>query len=572
MKKENNLRKEFTRYFWKNNTLWIGLACGSMVILSAYNLVISWLLQTIIDIASGNSEISLIEVVEIAIVTFLAFMTAYAVYRVARPKFIKKAMIQYKEAVFNKLAEKNISSFSKENSSKYISAFTNDMKSIEEHYLDSILVIVDLSVSFLGAVVLMLYYSPLLTIAALVLSALPIVASLPLTNKLEIKEKDVSIHNEDFVGVIKDILGGFSVVKSFHAEKEISSLFSKENEKLESVKYFRNTTDESLNLLGTAASVVMRLGIFIIGAWMAKSGFGITPGVVLVFLQLMNYIIAPIERVPAIIANRKSALALIDKMALALKKNVRENGEKSIGTLKDKITVKDLHISFDENQSVLNNVNIEFQVGKKYAIVGSSGSGKSTLLNVLMGSFDNYEGSIFFDDIELKDIKPESIFELITLIQQNVFVFNDTISNNVTMYKEFDEQILNEVYTKASLDGIIKLKGKDYICGENGSALSGGEKQRISIARSLLTGASIMLIDEATSALDSNTAFEITNTILNMEGLTRIVVTHRLEEKLLNQYDEILVMNSGTIIEKGSFTALMAQKGMFYSLFTVSQS
>ncbi|MDE5680499.1 MAG: ATP-binding cassette domain-containing protein, partial [Lachnospiraceae bacterium] len=148
----------------------------------------------------------------------------------------------------------------------------------------------------------------------------------------------------------------------------------------------------------------------------------------------------------------------------------------------------------------------------------------------------------------------------------------DTIRNNITMFREFPDAQVESVIRQSGLAALIADKGEDYVCGENGNGLSGGEKQRISIARALLRGAPVMLVDEATAALDAATAYEVTSAILDIESFTRIVVTHRLEEGLLKRYDEILVMKSGSICEKGCFAELMEQKGLFYSLFVVSQS
>ncbi len=189
-----------------------------------------------------------------------------------------------------------------------------------------------------------------------------------------------------------------------------------------------------------------------------------------------------------------------------------------------------------------------------------------------MGSYDSYEGRVCYDGDELRDISSESLYDLISLVQQNVFVFNDTIRNNVTLFRDFDEDKVNEAMRKARLTELIESRGADFVCGENGSALSGGERQRISIARALLQGTPVLLIDEATAALDAATAFEVTQAILDIRGLTRIVVTHRLEEPLLRRYDGILVLRGGRIAEQGTYAELMARQGLFYALYTVAQS
>ena len=210
------------------------------------------------------------------------------------------------------------------------------------------------------------------------------------------------------------------------------------------------------------------------------------------------------------------------------------------------------------------------EAGKKYALVGASGSGKSTLLNLLMGAYDGYQGSITIDGKQLRTVDSDSLYDLISLIGQNVFLFDNTIRENITMFRHFPDEAVNSAVNRSGLAAVIAAKGENYRCGENGNGLSGGERQRVSIARSLLRNTPVLMLDEATAALDNQTAFEVADAILKLDGLTRIVVTHRLEEALLRQYDEIIVLRDGRIIEQGTFENLMEETGYFHSLFTVS--
>ncbi|PLT53314.1 ABC transporter ATP-binding protein [Mediterraneibacter gnavus] len=573
MKKETEIQRIRKRYLKEivcQSRKWLVMAGIAMLILSIYNIVISWLLQTIIDIVSGDSSMTILQVGIIAMITFLIFIAAYVIYRVARPKYLYQAMLCYKQKIFCKMIDKNLSSFRKENTSQYLSMYTNDAKMIEMYYFDSVLEMIDLTVSFVGALLLMLWYSPILIVFGLILSVLPIAASLPIANKMAEAERKVSDGNGEFVSIVRDILQGFPVIKSFQAEKEMKKNFFRENERMEHLKYQSRYIEESINLWGTAASVMMRLGIFLIGAWMSVSGYGVTPGIVLVFLQLMNYVISPIERIPSILAKRKAAIGLIEKMLVSVQINQEQMKENKIGMLKKGISLKDVSVSIG-NKNVLHHLNFEFEIGKKYAVVGSSGAGKSTLINTIMGGFSPVQGEVLFDGIDSREIQPESLFQVMALVQQSVFVFRDTIRNNITLFKEFDEEKVKKAADQAGLRELIDKRGLNDSCGENGNKLSGGERQRIAIARALLRGSQVLLLDEATAALDNQTSYAVIDAVLSMKEMTEIIVTHRLEEKLLYQYDEILVMHAGEIVEKGTFQELMQKKGFFYSLYVVSK-
>ena len=565
-------RKMFTKQFFHHNKLMFAFAMFATIMLALGNLFISWQMQQIIDIASGVSKtFSLLGISILVGATVLVFFFIMVIDFYATPRFLKKAMQQYKDFAFQEITKKSINTFTGENTSTYISALTNDVTSIEVNYLAKLFALIMQIIMFFGAFTMMLYYSPLLTLIAFLLSILPVIASVLTGNRLAIQEKRVSDQNEGFMGMIKDTLSGFSVIKSFKAEREIFNLFAKNNKKTEEIKSQRRKTDMVIQTIGVTAGIIAQFGVFLFGAYLSLSGKGVTAGVVIVFVQLMNFVITPISTVPQILANRKAANALIDKLAAAICANVRQDGKIVSSELTKGIEIKDLSFSYDQDNPVLQNINANFEVGKSYAIVGGSGSGKSTLLNLLMGSNENYEGEIRINEEELRAIDSNSLYDLVSIVQQNVFVFNSTIRDNITMFREFDESKRNRAISMSGLDELIKERGDDYACGENGCGLSGGERQRISIARSLLRKTPILLVDEATAALDAATAFSVTNSILNLAGLTRIIVTHRLEDALLKKYDEILVLRNGRITESGTFEELMAKKEYFYSLYNVSQ-
>ena len=238
--------------------------------------------------------------------------------------------------------------------------------------------------------------------------------------------------------------------------------------------------------------------------------------------------------------------------------------------LRDAIQLTGLSFAYEPGKPVLRDVSLRLEAGKKYALVGASGSGKSTLLDLLMGAHDGYTGSLTVDGRELRSIDPDSLYDLESLIGQSVFLFDDTVRQNITMFRHWPGGAVDSAAARAGLGPLLAERGGDYRCGENGSGLSGGERQRISIARALLRGTPVLLLDEATAALDNETAYAVTSAILDLEGLTRLVATHRLEAALLERYDEIFVLRNGTVAERGDFAQLMDRKGYFYSLYTVS--
>ena len=230
------------------------------------------------------------------------------------------------------------------------------------------------------------------------------------------------------------------------------------------------------------------------------------------------------------------------------------------------IRLQDVSFGYEKGKNVLQDLNFSFEAGKSYAIVGASGSGKSTLLKLLMASRSDYAGSICYDDTELRQLSSESLYQMVSTIEQSVFIFNASIRKNITMYADFPKAEVERAIERSGLGNLIAERGETYLCGENGSGLSGGERQRISIARSLLKQSSVLLADEVTASLDAQTACQVAEAILNLKGLTRIVVTHSMDEKLLRRYDGILTMKNGRMTEHGSFDELMEKKGIYYSL------
>ena len=570
---KKTLLKPYMRQFYKGNGWRFAMAMAVTLVMTASAMMVSWLIQVIIDMATGADvgfsfrQVVLLTILGVSLEAFAYFLAYHS-----KPRFIARGIGQYKEYVFERLCQKGIGAFSGENSSLYISALSNDAGTVEMNYLANVFIIAENAAICLGALVLMFFYSPLLTVLSIALALLPLAVSVFTGNLVAKAEKTVSDRNETYMSTLKDSLVGFSVIKSFRAEAQMCRIFREEVKELTDAKTTRRKMSIVVSGLGACSGTVLQFGIFLIGAYLALSGRGLSAGSVLVFVQLLNFVIAPIGTIPSALAEIKASKALVAKVAEALEDNLRDEGQEAKRELVSGIRVEHLSFGYEAEKPVLRDVSYTFEAGKRYAIVGSSGSGKSTLLGLLMASHDGYTGSICYDGTELRQIKSESLYDMISVVQQNVFVFNASIRDNMTMFSDFPKEEVDRAIELSGLSGVIAERGEEYLCGENGSGLSGGEKQRISIARSLLRRSQVLLVDEATAALDAETAYQVSSAILGLKGVTSIVVTHSLDEGLLRQYDGIVTLKNGTVVEAGTFEELVEKKGYFYSLFTIAQS
>ena len=559
------------QFFYKNIPIFC-LAVFAALAAGSLNLILSWIIQQLMDTAAGESGALSFRTLLLISAGFVLLCAGLSLLNYAsQPRFLERAMRQYKDFAFKKLIGKSISSFRDESAAGYLSALTNDAASIETNYLAQMPAMITKAVTFIGALLLMCRYSLLMTAIAAGLTVLPLIASLLTGNRLQAVESRVSERNGEFTAALSDCLAGFTVVKNFKAEREIFRLFAQSNKALEHEKFTGRRIKTLVGMIGAVTGIFAQLGVFIAGVYLSMKGGSMTPGAVVLFVNLMNFIISPIAELPGLLACRKAALGLVDKLAAALERSSSREGSETLNRLENGIRLENVSFAYEPGKTVLHGINAEFEAGRAYALVGGSGSGKSTLLNLLMAAETNYSGHILADGIELSDISTESLYGTMAAIQQNVFVFNASIKDNVSMFRDFPKTELDEAIARAHLGALIRERGEDYLCGENGSGLSGGEKQRISVARSLLKKSSVLLADEVTAALDAQTAHRVSSDILDLQGITRIVVTHTLEESLLRRYDKIFVLRSGRIEEAGSFADLMANKGYFYALFTVAQ-
>lgn len=570
---KSDVKTFLKKSFLRNNHFNFIISSILMIMMGGTDFGLSVLLKYIIDSAVDHNIYGLLKEILFCVMFIVTNLIAQIFYRYSFSRFMKKGVLQYRQSVFDLLLKKDAGAFRKENSGRYISILTNDVTSIENDYYSQIFAAIVSVGQFAASICIMLYTSPLLTLFVAVFAGIPVTLGILTGNKLGAVQKKISDENENFVGSVKDMLSGFMTIKTFKIEDRASKQFEEKNEELEQSKYGFRLLRRFINMFTDCAQSISFFGIFLVGAYMVITNRGITVGTITMFLQFMNYMLSPLSTVVPLFGAYKSKEALIEKAAGYIGKD--EDDEKAADKknlpedYKGGIEIENLNFGYDADKPVLKNINFRFEPGKSYCIAGPSGSGKSTLISLLMGNFDDYKGSIRYGESELRDIGMNSLYEHVSQVQQDVFLFDDTLKNNITLYREISNQKFLEAVSGAGLEKLVSTHGEDYPCGEDGKNLSGGERQRVSIARSLLSESKVMLFDEVTSALDPVSSEHVLNTLLNLNNVTRIMVTHQLQPNVLGRFDEILVIKNGSIIESGTFNDLMEKKGFLYSLVTI---
>jgi len=298
----------------------------------------------------------------------------------------------------------------------------------------------------------------------------------------------------------------------------------------------------------------------------------ISIGMLLGIVQASGRLVAPVGTLFGTIPMIQGAKPIVERInGFAEHESSGFVGTKA-PTFEQGITVSDVKFGYTEEDTTLQNISAHFERGKKYAIIGSSGCGKSTLVKLLTGYYSKYEGEIAYDGADLHQLDMDKVGELSATIHQNIYLFDESILDNICLHREFSEADLTQALSVSGVDLFLGEGAKNLsdLVGENGSNLSGGQRQRIAVARALILKKPLLILDEGTASLDLQTAYDIESRLLKESDLTLITITHALHPDLLEGYDGILFMENGTITEAGSYQELMAKEGAFaaYSKIT----
>ena len=536
------------------------------------NIAFAYSIKGIIDSGMSKNKEDLTQAILVGAGVIFIYAGLNFISFQLRNKLVRKIMSGYKNKVFQSILDRDYREFSKETSGKFISILTEHMKKIEQDYLHQYFNISKNLSLMIFSLIAMFIGNWFLTLLVIIVSSIAMLISGFIGKKSAFMQNRAMIVEQTYLAKIKDIIAGFLVIKSFNVKEAIYQDYSYVSENLEEIYFIKGKFDVLSNIISQLSGMIVFLVAFGGGMYLVFNGYT-SIGSVTAIVQLVNFVVMPVNEVGMGITKFREGQVTLEAF------EVQDIPEFQTGKTKEYfnevITFSNVDFSYPNTEGrIFNHLSVKIQKGEKIAIVGRSGSGKSTLLNLLLRFYEVTSGHILIDNQDLQDISIESLYNLMTVVQQDVYIFDDTLKANITLNQSFTEYDIKQAVQQSGLESYVLENelGLQVLCGENGSNLSGGQKQRLSIARALIRKTPILLLDEATSSLDNQVTTEIENSILKIQDLTALVVTHKLNELILKKYDRILFMKDGRIVEDGSFDDLMDRKGEFYKLFKFSES
>jgi ATP-binding cassette subfamily B multidrug efflux pump len=484
-----------------------------------------------------------------------------------------KTMREIRQDLFTKFQSLSIKYFDSHTHGELMSRLTNDVDNIGQVLNQSLVQLISCILTVIMTISVMLMINPLLTLVALVI----VPASILLTKKIA-KHSRLHFSNQqkslgELNGLIEETISGQKVVKVFGREKIIIEKFAEKNDELKDAgmmaQFLAGMMGPTMNSLNNLSYSLVALT----GGWMLISGSTtLTIGKVSNMLIYSRQLARPINEIASLFNTLQSAIAGAERVFEIMEERPEPSEGKIIKkeSIKGKVEFKNVTFAYKEGENVLKNVSIVTEPGSTIALVGPTGAGKTTIVNLLTRFYDVNEGAILIDGEDIRILNRQALRQSLGMVLQDTYLFSASIRENIR-YGRLDATD-EEVEQAARLSNIHKFishlpDGYDTVLSDGGEGISQGQRQLISIARTMLADPAILILDEATSSIDTRTEKHIQEALLKlMCGRTSFVIAHRLST--IRDADEILVINDGQIIEKGSHDSLYNRKGFYYNLYS----
>ena len=527
-------KKKFTQY----------LIASFMFVIDRFIQLITFSL--ILGAIQDGANADMGRTIGIAVFAALYSSISFIISRLLRIGFMRDIILEVRKRAFDKILSMSFKQFSKQSKDVYLSNLVNDINTFEQSFFVSLLNFLINTAMFVFSFLLMLYLEPVLAGYMLIASVILYVISYFFSKKTVALQEEVSNQNEIFTINISNTFQGLEILKLNRMEDKFLQKSLDGVKRLEWTKYIFNIFSECqrnlINIMGYVISCFVMLYL----CYFFDHGFSLTIAAIL-FQLASSMSFNLIEAFP--LWNKiKAAAKIYEKIT----KEEDVEGEKSEEKIEEfvlnhSIEMKGVSFGYEGNL-ILTKVNFVIEKGKKYLIKGVSGAGKSTLMNLLAMIYDNYEGEILVDGVDYRRIKESSFHDKVAFIYQNVFLFEDTIRNNITLYKDLPEQQIQTAVESCDLMELVSKQehGLDQVLAENGKNLSGGQRQRISIARAIAKDAELLFVDEGTSSLNEELGREIEKVFLAIPQ-TVVAISHRYYEGISEQYDYVLEIKNGEV-------------------------
>ncbi|MCM1120779.1 MAG: ABC transporter ATP-binding protein/permease [bacterium] len=550
---------------YQKNACKFALSLIPVVIVGVMAPMRSYIMQLLIDCADYRE---LLEKCLIAVVFSVGVFLFEWLSKKSQAIVVRDMERDLRNQLMHKLFTVSANQFEKKGLAYYLSKFTTDIKIILDDGVNNVYGMIMQFVFVVVAVIYLLCVEPFILLIVAVVSIVQFAVPNVLKRKIGSSRKEYTEALETYLDGVKNDLGGHKVIRTFDAVRQILG----RQEKLSDFVCRKNEYSSKTLYWAQALASFVNNGAFLIvlGSCMFFVAAGrITVGEVVAITNMMNFVLTPCKS----IANGMIQLKAMEKVKAELEALMEQESENDH---REKLEENIREICLDNvGQKIsdsfsLNQLTQTFEAGKKYAIVGKSGSGKSSIIKLLTEYGPDYTGRILINGRELSELNRESIMHVSPVCYQQTYIFNDTVYHNVALYQDYSREEVIEALKKAGIyDTIQRLpEGIDEKIQENGRNFSGGELQRIALARLFVRNKTMTFLDEITSGLDNATAYEIEKRLLD-EDMTIINITHRYNRALMQKYSEIIVMDAGKIVERGSFEELMNNEGEFSHLYKI---